>query len=476
MHLFDFSPEVLELIFERIAYSRDLARFMRLRFVSRQFKLFVDNAIFRHHLLAIYGKLRFPDFEFKEWQALMIEYLAFHVWTERKATSLRGRIRRAAVAISEQVGETDEVSVKDRIKRLCRLAYDHAKKGNFGKTLFYINAPEPWIDPPQPNADLCVAAVYLGYRSIAEPLISQHYRSSTSETREYIFSRVFGYVFDVALYKGDLSMAASYGHKDIFDFALDSSLISQGLKELKDIHLDVEDEYESLSGAISATENPDIYKRGVSILDGRSERIQAATLRRFYRMMRVGNADIIRSIFENPPWPKQEGLIAELKITDTDFKWILRAIEGGNSEIVKMFIDHGAALSWSPAVDTPLMLAARLSRITIAKLLIEAGVEIDEGYPPPIILAVWKEDMAMFRLLRRYGARLDTPETGNWAMAIAQANELESMVDVLADAGVERGAILHRCRGLGEVYDWKYLVSPQWKKRDEAWLMAIEWR
>ncbi|CAJ2500327.1 Uu.00g031800.m01.CDS01 [Anthostomella pinea] len=62
-------------------------------------------------------------------------------------------------------------------------------------------------------------------------------------------------------------------------------------------------------------------------------------------------------------------------------------------------------------------------------MLLDAEAKFNEGCPPPIVLAVFEEDVDMFRLLRKYGAKLDTPETGNWAMGVAQFYELQSITD-----------------------------------------------
>ena len=67
---------------------------------------------------------------------------------------------------------------------------------------------------------------------------------------------------------------------------------------------------------------------------------------------------------------------------------------------------------------------------------------MNEGNPPPIIVAVEKEDMEMFRFLRQQGAFLNTPETGPRAMALANSRGLASMVAVLVDAGVEEVPLL----------------------------------
>ena len=101
------------------------------------------------------------------------------------------------------------------------------------------------------------------------------------------------------------------------------------------------------------------------------------------------------------------------------------------------------------------MSAVCIGTSSIIRLLLSAGAHPDNGCPPPIVVSIAKEDTASFRLLREYGARLDTPETGAWAMAVAQACGLKSMEEMLAREGVDRGAILMRCP-----IRWEYCLFP----------------
>ncbi|KAI8629705.1 hypothetical protein F5Y19DRAFT_475154 [Xylariaceae sp. FL1651] len=92
----------------------------------------------------------------------------------------------------------------------------------------------------------------------------------------------------------------------------------------------------------------------------------------------------------------------------------------------------------------------RKGNTTVVKLLLSQGVDIHECYPPPIVLAVFKERMDLFNLLREHDARLDTPETGGWAMALAKLHHLSSMVDVLVREGVGQDVVLHYVPTIGQ--------------------------
>ncbi|KAI0458964.1 hypothetical protein F5B21DRAFT_458422 [Xylaria acuta] len=77
----------------------------------------------------------------------------------------------------------------------------------------------------------------------------------------------------------------------------------------------------------------------------------------------------------------------------------------------------------------------------LGRILLDRGVNPNVGHPPPVVLAIFKEHLNMFQILRDYGARLDTPETGGLAMALADVHGLSSMQDVLVHEGVSRDVI-----------------------------------
>ncbi|KAI0836714.1 ankyrin repeat-containing domain protein [Hypoxylon sp. FL0890] len=505
MQIFGFPTELVEHIFEAIAYSRDLKRFMRLRLVSRQFKYFVDDAIFHLRLLDIPS----VDVGFKtsscrldHWRAYVVEYLAYQAWFEKEPTSLRGRIRRAAVTISELIGDTEQNAIKARVKSLCRLALGNRSWPCPDHPLFH--APT-WPYPPGSSKeeledDLCVAAVYLGYRPYIENLISQGHEFSYLG----VSSDVFGEIYGAATFKGDVSMlqllmstnpeykqsqhlgsslqrhilqgAAIFGHKDLFDFALDSRPIILDAGEREDSRR--HPEYEYLRDAITSTRYPENYERGASMFIPTSKiskpSRRGGQLARLTRKADAGHAAMVQYLLRNVSWLNRDTRPNRLTSDYNRYKPLVAAVRGGNPEVIRLLLDHGADPNWGPAVDTALMAAARYSRLSMARMLLEAGAKVNEGYPPPIVLSVFKEDMDMFHLLRQYGARLDTPETGNWAMTMAEFYGLESMVGVLVWEGVERGAVLHRCPGRREIYQSSYLFPQRLLEDEEIWLNSME--
>lgn len=88
------------------------------------------------------------------------------------------------------------------------------------------------------------------------------------------------------------------------------------------------------------------------------------------------------------------------------------------------------------------------------KILIENGADINQGYPPPIALAVRNENVEMCRYLRENGAVLNTMESGAWAMGFAELNGLDAMIEWLCGERVERGVSLCWVGGDEERYGY----------------------
>ncbi|RYP77013.1 hypothetical protein DL769_003498 [Monosporascus sp. CRB-8-3] len=509
MRLLDLAPELVHRIFEAFACSRDFKRVMRLRLVSRQFKRFIDDAIFRLRLLdAAFKANRTPiiridsQYRYLHWRAFVLEYLAYQAWVEKEPASVLGRIRCAAVTLSEQIGETGRDQIMACLESLCRLACDNNFRPGHKEALFRSGTqPSPAeFSDEELEADLCVAAIYLGHRAHIEKLISKGWQFCAWGKVKDVVSNVFGSAYGAASFKGDVFMlrlllssdpnynpseppqpsfqldvlraAAKLGHKDTFDFALDC----------RDLHMVGPDggsrlwEYRSLREAIHSTPIPDNYRRGAAIFSHNSKVLSlpgtGSLLGQLAARAAAGQVDMVQYFLSQGVSPNDE----ESRATGTrsggkTYQPLLDAVKGRNPDVVRLLLHHGANPNCSPVSDTALTAAARGSAISIAKMLLAAGASPDEGRPPPIVMAVFKEDMDMFSLLREYGARLDTPETGGWAMAVAQFYELESMVGVLVQYGVEKDAILRRCAERDEWYKntWHLLPRCLLETEEEWW-------
>ncbi|KAH8881148.1 hypothetical protein GQ53DRAFT_812868 [Thozetella sp. PMI_491] len=141
------------------------------------------------------------------------------------------------------------------------------------------------------------------------------------------------------------------------------------------------------------------------------------------------------------PWPSW--CLGSIELGNVEI-YLLQAVQNNDEAVAEILLDAGADPNWYPPTLTPLLVAAKQGNIALAKMLLDHGATPDEGQPPPIVAAVWKEHPEMFYLLRAYGARLDTPETGAWAMTVAMANSLDSMVDLLVRESVSVNEVLHR--------------------------------
>lgn len=122
-------------------------------------------------------------------------------------------------------------------------------------------------------------------------------------------------------------------------------------------------------------------------------------------------------------WPHHDGPLSKKRP-------IIEACRQGDMTMVKRLLFHRA--DTTDALST----AAGGGHLQIARCLIEHGVSINGGSPPPIVRAVELEHTAMFKLLREHGARLNTPETGGEAVSRAKGQGLDSMLDLLEEEGL----------------------------------------
>ncbi|KAI1428110.1 ankyrin repeat-containing domain protein, partial [Xylaria sp. FL1777] len=490
--LFDLPPELVALAFEAIVLSRTWKRFMRLRFVSRRFKFFVDNTIFRLGLLKGFAErssICGPT-ERRLTHPFLIEYMAYQVWATRKPNSLYGRIRRVAVAFCERSGNTGDNALMETLKTLCGLPRygrsDPRDPLSWSRySLFMRGSSSPWTEDPSPielEKDLCVAAIYLGCRDHIKDLIVRGWQFCSLGTIKDVVSRLFGPAFEVAAVRGDVSMlrlllssnpnynpneylpwhlqsvilrnAATVGHKHAFKFALDcpALAVSENLASEEPDEVVWDPEYrkythvfleppplsELLHRVPSSTHT---YKDNLFLIKAR--KAQAEVVR---RLLSIG-----RPPHEAARWKPSE---EEYSLNGP----LIGTVEERDPKTVRLLLQQGEKpynrlFRYS---CTPLMTAVQFLNLPIAKMLLEAGADPNDGCPPPIAIAIVKEDTAMFRLLRESGARLDTPETGGWAMAIAQFYGFESMIEMLVQEGVKRDAILRRCREKWET------LQPSW--------------
>jgi hypothetical protein len=171
----------------------------------------------------------------------------------------------------------------------------------------------------------------------------------------------------------------------------------------------------------------------------------------------AGHVDMVRYFLGRiSPNDERAGRNAGTLIGARCCRPLVSAVANGNEEVVRLLLEHDADPNWFSRMETPLMVAARKRAVTIARILLDAGADVNDGCPPPIVLAVWKEDREMYDLLRKYGANINS-HTGGWAMAIAKREGLESMVQLLVQEGMNEDMVLSRVPEEREVYHFTYL-------------------
>ncbi|KAI1275936.1 ankyrin [Xylaria sp. FL0933] len=498
MDLFGLPLELVQLIFEQIVSSRSFQRVMRIRKVNRQFKSHIDYSIFRMRYLSrlvgppnyISGLSR-PIRPERGFFSYVQSYIMYQVLRETPVRSPLGRIGQAARAICEIDGKTGNEAIAACIRSLIRLPM----YVNLNRLLGKHKAEEPEeCSDRDLEADIYISAIYFGKQSYVESLINNNNTLLEVLGTDLGFrSTVFGTAFHAATMQGNHSMiqllltcidaygnadllphkqgeilvaASSYHHQAIVKFAFNMRTISlpeQGLQRRTSPDLRV------LQTVFRSMPPPQTCEQIAAILgpdDGMSrsfgKRVSNSWLK---RSILLGNTELVHYLLDkgaNPDYSEGGPLLA--------------AIQTDNEAMVRTLLDAGADPNLSPRrvlpslvwVDTSmplppnvaLMHAVWKGNVSILQLLLPRITNVDEGDPPPIVLAVFKERLDIFRLLREHGARIDTPETGGLAMAIAKSHELSSMVDALISEGVDRDVVLHQAANIQQVYWLHFRMWP----------------
>ncbi|KAI6088175.1 ankyrin [Hypoxylon rubiginosum] len=472
MNLFLLPPEVVDLIFQYIVLSRELSRVMRVRHVSRQFRNYIDDAIVYLRYLSRYvnapcwvNHLPLP-MEYKDqrraWLSYLCTYFTRQAMRERSNVSLPGRLYRVAKALCEEDGDAGSEAISTCLKSLIRLLASTTRTADLFQEPTNQLADGPDVDL---EADIAVAAVYLGRKAHLDRLLAENEGLLRTVLGGFdISSPVFDSAFKAATRQGNLEMinfflsgpmtancqrdilcgASLYGHRATFDFALEARSIS--LPET-DAQRRTNYDVPTVYNAIRDTPWPDQYERLAAILGPDSDMFQPHHNGLDSWLTRSAAADkveMVRYFLAKGASPNPPDINTRHVRRRRAFRPLVRAIRYGSEASAKILLDAGADPNLCPPPRTALMEAAWTRSVSMVKLLLDHGADVNDGRPPPIVLAVIKEHLAMFQLLRERGARLDTPETGGWAMALAKSHGLDSMVELLVSEGVEEDAVLHR--------------------------------
>ncbi|KAI0187895.1 ankyrin repeat-containing domain protein [Xylaria flabelliformis] len=463
MPLFSLPVDVVELIFDNIIVSRRIARVMRIRLVNGQFRYFIDNSIFRLRILneyALYGFF-WPAAHSSARDSLpyLHSYLMHEVLrAQPAATSRLGRIRLAAKTLNGSDGDLECLSslvclaIRADVSDLLSPWHDNSE---------YSNRRDDGTE-----ADVFVAAAYLGRKDYVARIISKSKQSCEDLYFDSFYSRVFGCALDAATIQGNIEIiklllsrlpeyrnagtlpdsvlngmvydnhvshrAETCHHEAVFDFVLDTLQTAQSKSDDQTLHASV------LKGALCYASSPNSFERAVTLVPPYFRSYFPyyfpSLNEMLMRSIEMGKVEMVRYLLSKAVSPN---------LDLEGFTPIMQAIKAGNDTIVRMLLDYDADPTYQTRDrNNALMTAVWHGRLAMANILLDHGVDPNDGFPPPVALAVYKENMSMFQLLRDCGARLDTAETGGLVMELAHSNRLSSMQDVLVHEGVSRDIIL----------------------------------
>jgi len=419
------------------------------------------------------------------WLSYFCSYLAYQAKRERLTTSHVGRVYRAARALCEEDGSgTGEEAVSACLMSLLRLAV-------CCQPAILLEAPNPRSPRECTNADLQhdidVAALYLGRAAHIERLAASGVEFVDRPGGESgLRSAVFGDAIDAAADGGNLELiqlllsrmpehhastatggikiahkrilhrAAQCGHRALFHFALDSMAIPTLLAETAGRPSPI---VVSTLGRALCTPWPDNFERVAAIVGAQSNRLnprRGGDLSSWLaRSAAAGKIELVHhflnegAVTANNPGREREYTRRPLLSLS---RALFRATDKRDEVIVEILLNAGAGVIAPQRPGGLLRVAAWKCSIAIAKMLLERGADPNEGRPPAIVVAVCKEHLDMFFLLRQYGARLDTLETGGWAMAVARQYGLDSMVELLIREGVDKDVVVERVWERKELY------------------------
>lgn len=459
------------------------------------FKNHVTQAIFRSRILDKDFMDAIPRSNFLQGddqlilrtRSILQKYMAYRIFFHDDKTYAY-QIRYVAEWICEIKCETSEVELYTCIQELCGL---HFVK-EFPNRIHQCQTPqtnrERDVRQETLPVDLILAAVYLRLPTLAIQLHSESWEERYSLPRFRALTSVREARYGIAAFNGDLELLKgllAHEPKDTADdkelnirvesYALEmivSSTYGCQAKvfdyawELlpKDIEVTTRGSpySHSLSKAMSETAFPEHYKQLAALFGLRHEifsyRCRGDLNSRLCGSVVSGKVEMVRYFLD------QGGLlndpIASRRYTSPSVynelcdrglgvsePLLLAAHEGGprgNEAVVALLLDRGADPNWYPPEKTPLMAAVAKNRFSIVRILVEHGADVNDGIPPPIVLAVRNENTEISQYLISKGATLDTLETGAWAMAFAKVYALDSMVDLLLKEGVEEAQLLQR--------------------------------
>ncbi|KAL2059972.1 hypothetical protein VTL71DRAFT_9794 [Oculimacula yallundae] len=431
------------------------------------------------------------------------KYLAYRIPLEYNSRTLGGRIRLVAERVCEDTGNAGAEEMRSCIHDLCGLYLTQAFSGidNFDLDDIFTGRLGEEITEERLHEDTINAALYLGIPSIVKKRLLR-----LSDSCEYLSHEYWTYWGRhwIPAYRGDFDMlklllsidqptpgdvhepipkhcyldmikwSALGGHSEIFNFALSQAMIQDYEFDMSHRHSSFD--YEDVAGAMLDTAFPSDYERLAAIV-GRCHmvfqpRYHGDIHARLCRSARNGRVDMVQHFLEkgawlNDPRAKRDYVKNSVegkrqwcnrrmipKITTPLLTTLVRMPKGVEA-VVKLLLERGADPNWYCPDRTPLMAATFKNRIDLVRLLINHGADVNDGSPPPIVLAIRQENTELFKYLRGNGARLDTPETGAWGMSEARRLKLDSMEVLLIQEGIDASTFFDRVPCFKEYSSWE---------------------
>jgi hypothetical protein len=449
-----------------------------------QFRDYTDDAIFRLRLLSQFvgtprGVQWLPapnGLRMGSWLNYVLSYAAYQARRERRTLSFAGRAYRAAQALCQEDGEASEEAIAACLRSLLRLAACCRPE-------ILLEAPDPQspreCTDAELRADIDVAALYLGRAAHVERLVAEGVVFIGSPDKPGLKSGVFGPALHAAADSGNLELvklvlariprydgaprcagkfyehrcilfrAAKCGHRALFHFALDGMLTPPPPGATGEPHQYTGGSVASLERALS-TPWPDNFERVATLAGSQCNRLNprrgGGDSRWLSRSADSGKVEMVRHFLGKLAAGNSDTGPGREAFQDAVKRALSRAVDGRHEIITKMLLDAGVDLT-QQQLSRLLRVAVWKCSIPIAKMLLDRGADPNDEQPPHIAIAVLKEHLAMFRLLREHGARLDTLETGGWAMAAARQRGLDSMVDLLVREGADKDVVVDRPTG-----------------------------
>ncbi|KAI1352286.1 ankyrin repeat-containing domain protein [Xylaria sp. FL0043] len=459
IRLFDLPPELTELIFDYIFFSRGLVRAIRLRRVNSQFKHFIDETLFRiglHDICETGRSCFFPEVMSPHQRAslsylnshLMRHVLKHHVLEEELDHILEplGRIRHVARTLC---GGEDDLTCLSSLLCLCSKVRLQFPPFKYDRRPFH-NPFKPMIE-----RDIFVANAYLGRKKKCIEFMSsiEDPKDIPCCARSEPFE-IFGNALDAVTLQGNLEMikllisqcpkscgspywaslprilrinSAEAHQGDIDDRQAIYDFVFEKIQSSSAHEIPKSEREKTLRSALYSALEPKSFERVFPLVDSGPE-----TLQRILGMnVRQGRIEMVRHLLKRGVSPNPNGALREP---------IMDAVWSGHDGILSMLLDYKANPNHTKEdrATNVLMAAVWQDRVPTVKILLDRGANPNEGHPAPLVLAVYKENIDMYQLLRKRGAKISKGLVGLLAMEVTYLHGLSSMRDILVKDGVCR--------------------------------------